>query len=562
MIPNLTITSEQINDMPLLVGIMEDMGIREMIDAEVIQHGAWQGVSVGTLIVIWLCYILTEQDHRMVMVRDWVNARRQTFNSLLGIELRDTDCTDDRLANALSMLGELETQMKLDQTLMRHWISIYQLPTETIRLDSTSVSVYQKAGKEDSLLQYGHSKDHRPDLAQFKIMMSTLDPLGIPLSCQVVGGQRADDGLYIPAYDSAIEALGTSAVLVVGDSKMAALGTRGHIVAQGSHYLSAYRPPHATAQISRWIENALENAENWQIVEQVDEKTGEIQQIAVIDEWEREQSWMDEQTGQTWGWTERVLLARSTAMQTGLSGKREKKLQRAIDRLENLRLPPGRGRKCYRSQSELADKAAQIVEAGGFTDILQVELVEESLANGTSRWIVSSYHINEPVWQAMTERLGWQVYVTNTSPAQLEAPAVLWTYRHQFSIEHGFSRLKTRRLNIRPLYIKDEQRIVGLTWLLCLALRVLTLTEYRLRIALEQRDEELLGLNPASRTQSTQCPTTERVLQAFQNITLSVVDLNGHIQHHVSPLNDTQKHVISLLLLPGDLYSRLVSQPP
>ena len=27
--------SEQINDMPLLVGIMEDMGIREMLDAEV-----------------------------------------------------------------------------------------------------------------------------------------------------------------------------------------------------------------------------------------------------------------------------------------------------------------------------------------------------------------------------------------------------------------------------------------------------------------------------------------------------------------------------------------------
>jgi len=522
MLPNLTITSEQINDVPLLLGIMEDMNIRELIDAEVKPHGAWQGVSVGTLVVIWLCYILTEQDHRMVMVRDWVNARRQTFSSLLGIELRDTDCTDDRLANTLTMLGKPETQMKLDQALMQHWISIYQLPTETIRLDSTSVSVYQEAGKANSVLHYGHSKEHRPDLAQFKV----------------------------------------SAVLVVGDSKMAALGTRGHIIAHGSHYLCAYRPPGATAQIAGWIEDTLGKVGKWQVVEHINEKTGEIQPIAVIDEWEREQSWVDEQSGKTWAWTERVLLARSTAMQTGLIRKREKTLQQTIDRLENLRLPPGRGRKRYQSQSELADKVAQIVEASHLTGILQVDLVEEYFADGPSRWVVASYHVNEHAWQAMTERLGWQVYITSTSPAQLDASAILWTYRHQVSIEHGFSRLKTRHLNIRPLYIKDEQRIVGLTWLLCLALRVLTLTDYRLRKALEQRGEELVGLNPASRTQSTSRPTTERVLQAFQNITLSMVDFNGHIQRHLSPLNDTQKYVISLLRLPSDLYSRLASQPP
>jgi hypothetical protein len=49
---------------------------------------------------------------------------------------------------------------------------------------------------------------------------------------------------------------------------------------------------------------------------------------------------------------------------------------------------------------------------------------------------------------------------------------------------------------------------------------VLTLTEYRLRTALAERGEELAGLNPASRTQSTACPTTERVLDAFTSITL------------------------------------------
>jgi transposase len=562
MSSNLTVKSEQINDIPLLVGILTDMGIREIIDEQVKPHKAWQGISVGTLVVIWLCYMLTEQDHRMVMVRDWVNARRETFNHLLGIELRETDCTDDRLANALTMVGEADIQHQLDAALLAAWVSIYALPRETIRLDSTSVSVYQEAGDEDSLLQHGHSKDHRPDLAQFKLMLATLDPLGLPLSCQVVGGQRADDGLYLPAYQRAVEVLGTRAVLVVGDSKMAALGTRGYLISHGSDYLSAYRPPRGGDEIAGWIEEALRRPERWQTVERVNEQTGELESIAVIDEWEREQHWAEEAGGHSWEWSERVLLVRSTAMQTGLLRQREAALHKAMDRLEKLNLPPKRGQKVYRSHAELADKVAQIVKAGNLTALLQVELAEEPRPDGTLRWRVASYQRDEQAWEVMTARLGWQVYVTSASPAQLEAPAALWTYRHQVRLEHGFSRLKTRHLNIRPLYLRDEQRIVGLTWVLCLALRVLTLTEFRLRAALQQRDEELVGLNPASRTQATARPTTERVLRAFQNITLSIVDVEGHVHRHISPLNATQQHVISLLSLPADLYSRLTSQPP
>ena len=142
MTPPLTITNEQINSVPLLLGVMEDMGIRNLIDTHVTPHGAWQGASVGTLVSLWLCHILAERDHRLVAVRDWVAERTQTFNTLLAITLRDTDCTDDRLANVLTMLGEATTQARLDAAMLQRWVRVYRLPTETMRLDSTSVSVY------------------------------------------------------------------------------------------------------------------------------------------------------------------------------------------------------------------------------------------------------------------------------------------------------------------------------------------------------------------------------------------------------------------------------------
>src|ERR671916_1278492 len=156
MLSDLTITTEQINSLPLLVGIMEDMQLRQLIDQHVHPHAHWQGISVGTALTIWLACLLQERDHRLVLVRDWATARAYTLNTLLGITLRDTDCSDDRLANILSMLGDPETQAALDAALLQHWVRVYKLPADTIRLDSTSVSLYHDPAEPDSLLQFGH----------------------------------------------------------------------------------------------------------------------------------------------------------------------------------------------------------------------------------------------------------------------------------------------------------------------------------------------------------------------------------------------------------------------
>lgn len=553
--------NEQINRVPLLLGVIEQMSIRDLIDAHVTPHDAWQGASVGTVVSIWLCHILAERDHRLVAVRDWVAQRTATFNTLLDLTLRDTDCTDDRLANVLTMLGDETTQASLDRALLQRWIRVYRLPTDTVRLDSTSVSVYHDAVDDESLLHQGHSKDHRPDLRQFKAMLASLDPLGLPLVCQPVAGNRADDGLYVPAYQAAVSALGTSSVLVVGDSKMGALATRGHMVAGRSCYLCAYRPPSATEELAIWREQALKRQATWQCLEKIDAKTGEVLSEVMIDEWEREQSWTHPVTQQTHKWTERVLVTRSSAYQAGLRRRRERTLARLTEDLVKLWQPPGRGRKRYGSQQELERVVAERIAQAKLTGVVQTRVAQQTLPNATTRWIVSAVWLNLAAWQALVERLGWQVKVTNTAKAHYDAPALVAAYHQQVVQERGFSRLKTRHLRIRPVYLRDEDRIAGLLWLLCLALRILTLTEYRLRTALAERGEKLRGLNPASRTQSTAQPTTERVLDAFSSITLTSIELDAGCYHHVTPLNATQRHVLALLKLPDDLYERLASLP-
>ena len=57
---------------------------------------------------------------------------------------------------------------------------------------------YQKRGRalfQESLTQFpfGPSKKDRPDLRQGKVMLSALEPLGMPVATDVVPKQRVDD---------------------------------------------------------------------------------------------------------------------------------------------------------------------------------------------------------------------------------------------------------------------------------------------------------------------------------------------------------------------------------
>jgi transposase len=555
--PTLTITNEQVNSLPLLLGIIIDMGIRDLIDTHVSPHGNWEGASMGTVLSIWLSHILQERDHRLVTVRDWAADRVQTLNTLLDIRLRDTDCTDDRLATVLTLLGDPTTQTALDAAQLQRWVRVYRLPTETVRLDSTSISVYHDDVADDSLLQQGYSKEHRPDLRQFKLMLATLDPLGLPICCQPIAGNTGDNGLYVPAYDAAVAALGTNAVLVVGDSKMGDLATRGHMVAGGSRYLSAYRPIHATAEIAGWVDDALAHAATWLRIETVDRRTGELQLDAVIHPIERPQTWIDPTTQQTHTWTERVLVVRTTAYQAGMRRRREQALDHLTSDLLQLALEPTRGRKRYAQEADLAHVVATRIAAAKLEGVVQTALVPLPRRDGSTAWVVAAIWVDLTAWQALVDRLGWQIYVSNTTPEQYDVAALVAAYHQQPVHERTFSRLKTRNLHLRPVFLRDETRIAGLVWLLCLAVRVLVLTEQRLRAALRDQGAELAGLNPASRTQATPQPTTERVIGAFRNLTVTVVTGEGWEQRHVSSLNQTQQQILALLGLASDLYARL-----
>jgi transposase len=188
------VQNERVDDIPLLIGQQQKMETAEIIDAIITPHWRRQGLSVGQTIVAWLTFILSESDHRLSYVEPWVATHLETLKRLLNLDLTVQDFSDDRLGDILRYLSDDASWTAIEQALGRRTIRIYQLPQNTVRLDSTTVALHHDP-EGTELIRYGHSKDHRPDLAQLKVMLASLDPMGAPLVTQIVAGSAADDAL-------------------------------------------------------------------------------------------------------------------------------------------------------------------------------------------------------------------------------------------------------------------------------------------------------------------------------------------------------------------------------
>ena len=160
------------------------------------------------------------------------------------------------------------------------------------------------------------------------------------------------------------------------------------------------------------------------------------------------------------------------------------------------------------------------------------------------------------------QKLGWRLYVNNAPEKLLNFQKLIMTYRDAPRIELDFRRLKGRPLGLRPVYIHRDDHNVGLSRLLTLALRVLTLTEFVVREKLQQHQEELRGLYPGQPKRATHRPTTERLFRAFKGIHLSLVKSDGQLSQHITDLSPLQCQILELLELPDSIYERLTSSEP
>src|SRR5881392_642074 len=209
----LVIITERVDDVAFLIGQMVKMGFPEVLDRHIPRHWTQRGLSWGWTAVIWLAYIVTEGDHRKVSMETYLKGMHHTLSHLTAQIIEPLDFSDDRLSHLLKHLSKPAYWHAIERDLNERSIEMYDLAQDVIRCDATTVSGTHEV-TEGGLVQFGHSKDD-PARPQIKVMMGSLDPLGMPLSTDVLSGERADDGLYLPIIERIRTGLKTPGLLFV-----------------------------------------------------------------------------------------------------------------------------------------------------------------------------------------------------------------------------------------------------------------------------------------------------------------------------------------------------------
>ena len=91
----LTIKTERVDDIPLLLAQMQRMGLVELLDRHFPTHGNRAGLSLGWVTALWLTHVHAPADHRMNRVQSWAEQRLETLRGCSDARLEVRDLGDD-----------------------------------------------------------------------------------------------------------------------------------------------------------------------------------------------------------------------------------------------------------------------------------------------------------------------------------------------------------------------------------------------------------------------------------------------------------------------------------
>lgn len=419
-------------------------------------------------------------------------------------------------------------------------------------------------------MQWGHSKDHRPDLPQLKLMAAAAEPSGHLLACDLQPGQCADDPLYTPLIQRVRRMLGRTGLVYAGDCKMAALATRAELAAHQEYYVMPLPLTGETAaQFETWVAAVVEGSQEVELLWDGEPRGGAgyelVRPLSAVGD------------GQPVRWHERVQLVRSVTLAQRQQATLTKHLAGAEAEVWALTPAPGRGQRQFREPAALETAIASVLSRHDVAELLTVHWERQETVGShyvgrgrggperptrtavQVRYVITRVQRKAVAITARQYRLGWRVQVTNAPPDRLSLTQAVLHYRGGWSLERDFHLLKDLPLGLSPLFVWKDDQISGLTRLLTLALRLLTLIETQVRRGLEQAQDTLTGLYEGAPTRSTERPTGKRILKAFARarLTLTQIEMETATYWHLTPLSALHEHLLRYLHLPVSLYSAL-----
>ena len=531
-------SSYNLDHLGLIAGMIDELGLPELIDTVIKQDHEQRQVSVGLCVKAMVLNGLGFVNRALYLMPHFF--KDKPVERLLGEGVAAEHLNDDALGRALDAIYAYGPEALYGQ-MAAQAVKRLGLSCKVGHIDTSSFHVdgVYNSGQEDVPegvihITQGYSRDHRPDLNQVILQLICEHQAGIPLWMDALSGNSSDKASFRETLNAHLEQLhgGVGLSLIVADSALYTAktlqdlggfpwitrvpetigGTRELILAVSGEWLET-RPERAYTELGTCYAGVKQR---WLVV-YTQAAHGRAEQT--VNKQHLKQSQAEYKVFNTLTNRSFACVADAEAALAHLQ-KTLKVVALHDPRIVEVNSFKGKGRP---RKGQPPDAVNYRIEAG----VASVLETRHRKIQQKSCFIIASNQLEE---------------------AQLCHEEMLDYYTPgQQKVEHGFRFLKDPWFMANTLFLKSPKRIMALMMIMTLCLLIYGALEYRIRQSLQQHQQTF----PTQLGTTTAKPTARWVFQFFAGIHVLLIDSCREVI-----LNCNEYHY-QLLKLLGERYVRL-----
>ena len=531
--------------LPLLHAIAKRLGLKDVLERYVANHGNNRIPVVDTLVL--LSYNLTIGKEPLYELAGWVDSldRRPIGYG----ELEPEKFNDDRFGRALDRLYEADRACLMTE-LVTACVRAFDLDLQRIHNDSTTIKAYgMYPGKTGTgvELKRGNSKDHRPDLKQLLFSLSVCADGAVPVHHKVYAGNRTDDTTHIETWNAVRKITPQADFLYVADSNLCTDEQLSYIVREGGRAITIV--PETWAEVGEFKSSVRSTRkakkEIWRRRKPQHEESSEYFSVF-------EGEYFTRKRGYRLHWIyssekrQRDRLSRESRL-----AKAERALMELNARLNTRNL---------KEKEAIEAAAAAIVDKYQVAEFLDrrisasQEREQVQIGKGRpgkhTRYETRTRTIYSLTWTRNLRTLKLEARLDGIFPLlctdkELTAKEVLQAYKYQPRIEKRFSQFKSYH-NAAPLLFKKVTRVEANLFVFFISLMLQALIEREVRAKMSEDGLKSLLLYPEEREADR--PTTNKIIDLFEQVsTYSIIQDDQVVEEFKDDLTDTQLTILRYL---------------
>jgi len=497
----------------LTLPILRGLGVVEAVNASCASaHDVSHGVVINALAVNRL-----QAPRPLYKIGAWLEAT--ALSSALGIQ--PDQAHDTRLGETLdAVYTHYET---IWQTVIQKGVARYHLSIDWLHYDITS-AYFEGLYTESELVKFGYSRDHRPDTKQLNVGLNVTGN-GLPLAFRVLVGNTADRTTPRQNCEAVRQLLTETQRAETTFVHDRAMGTPEMLVWYGQHNQKFITPMTAEGDLQTLLDSvATDELLRYPLAYQPARATTP-NEPAYYGVWREHTLTYKGQSVAT-----RVLVVYSVSKARLDVQKREATMQRIQKRLEKIQTQLNQRK--YKRRDYTLEQIHLAQRGNSAHHLLDIELTGEDGA------LTLKFQVNADKLAQAKLREGRYPLVTNRW--DLDADQVLSRMKEQDVAEKRFAIVKGP-LQIHPLWLHKDERLVSLVLVVMIALLGYCLLEHLAR----QAQRQITG---------------RAVLELFANYTVVLVSFADASQVWTYPeLAPAQVQLLKDLGLPSPQHTLVLS---